>query len=144
MSHLGYAILWAAQAHKDQKDKLGKPYILHSIAVMSQMQTDDEKIVAVLHDVFEDTDAEIDLMTRFNKDVQSALMTITKKKAENYTDYIHRVKSNKIATKVKIADLRDNLDPSRLIALDTAVRNRLINKYKKALDILSEGTTDDQ
>jgi len=112
------AILIAVGAHFDQKDKAGEPYILHPLRVMIKydLLKEEEKIVAVLHDVLEDTVVTaLDLVKGgFSSVVMDALCCITRNKGEDYSVYLRRVKSNDIAKRVKVADLLDNLNPVRL------------------------------
>jgi hypothetical protein len=120
---LALAITLANQAHAGQLDKAGKPYISHPLTVMSQMNTPESKIVAVLHDAIEDSDLTI--------------AAITKRDGEPYEDYILRVKSNAIARKVKIADVTHNMDISR-IANPTEKDFQRLEKYKKVLSELQQ------
>ncbi len=110
------ALKIATEAHKGQKDKGGQDYILHPIAVASYMDTDNEKTVAYLHDVLEDTIFTLDDLKKygFPIEVLSALTVLTKDKTISYQKYIENVNKNKIAKKVKVADLLHNLDISRI------------------------------
>lgn len=110
------AIKVAKTAHKDQLDKGGHDYIEHPLRVMESMKTEDEKIVAVLHDVVEDTFITIrDLVVMgFSDIVITSVRYMTRLEGQTWKSYIEGVMSNKIATRVKIADLRDNLDLTRL------------------------------
>ena len=114
--HLGRAIELAKQHHKGQTDKVGKPYINHPLRVMNQMKSEDEKIVAVLHDIVEDTDISLnDLRNEgFSEEVVSAVECLTKQDGENYDSYIERISFNPLAVKIKLADLEDNRDLTRL------------------------------
>jgi len=136
---LEHAIEIAVEAHKGQIDKGGSPYILHPLRVMMSVDGESEKIVAVLHDVVEDSDWTVDalLAEGFSVEVIEALKTVTKESEdEDYDLFIQRAMQNPIARKVKIADLRDNLDVTRISEItDTDVKR--INKYKKALKLLS-------
>jgi (p)ppGpp synthase/HD superfamily hydrolase len=129
------AIILAMNAHMNQKDKGGKPYILHPLRVMLSLKnpTETEQIVAVLHDIFEDSDftgEDVELL--FLPEVYEAVMALTRREGEIYRDYILRVKENPIARKVKIADLRDNLDPVRSDNIPDSLRRR----YRSALRVL--------
>lgn len=138
MNMLAVAIITATTYHVEQVDKLGKPYIDHPLRVMMAVQSLDEKIVAVLHDTIEDTELTYDNLRNlgFPEYIIEAIDCITKrdkgKMPETNYDYIERVKTNKIATAVKLADLADNRSPSRLIGLDEKTQQRLIEKYDKA------------
>lgn len=124
------AIEIAVKVHTGKIDLGGDRYIFHPIRVMMKMRTIDEKVVAVLHDVFEDSN--IDLYSfDFPNHIIKAIEAITKNKGEVYTDYIKRVSQNNIAKKVKIADLEDNMDVTRLSYLTEKDHKRL-SKYQKA------------
>ena len=133
------AIEIAVEAHKGQIDKGGSPYILHPLRVMGNVDGESEKIVAVLHDVVEDSDWTVDalLAEGFSVEVIEALKTVTKESEdEDYDLFIQRAMQNPTGRKVKVADLRDNLDVTRISEItDTDVKR--INKYKKALKLLS-------
>jgi (p)ppGpp synthase/HD superfamily hydrolase len=137
MSSLEKAISIAAQAHEGQSDKAGAPYILHPLRVMMKMTTEAERIAAVLHDVIEDTDWTIERLRLegFHKEILDALDCLTKEDGEEYGEFIERVNPNPLAVKVKMADLEDNLDATRLKTLTEADTKRL-EKYKQALLIL--------
>ena len=133
------AIEIAVEAHKGQKDKGGSPYILHPLRVMMSVDLELEKIVAVLHDVVEDSNWTFEalLAERFSIEVIEALKSVTKNSDnEDYDSFIQRAMENPIGRKVKIADLRDNLDVTRIAELGEKDLQR-INKYKKALKILT-------
>lgn len=132
------AISIAAIAHRGQKDLGGKPYILHPLRVMGQMDTEEEMIAAVLHDIVEDTPWTIEGLRRANVPVfaVNAIDSLTRRKdqGEVYVEYINRIaRGNLIARKVKIADLRDNLDLNRLDPADIHKYKSLIKREKKAL-----------
>ena len=133
------AIEIAVEAHKGQVDKGGSPYILHPLRVMMSVNGGSEKIVAVLHDVVEDSNWTFEalLAKGFSIEVIEALKSVTKESEdEDYDLFIQRAMQNPIGRKVKIADLRDNLDVTRISDItDTDVKR--INKYKKALKILT-------
>ena len=132
------AIQIAVAAHAGIKDKGGKPYILHPIKVMMRVETEEEQIVAILHDVVEDTDWTFDALRNegFSETVIEALETVTKQSEdEDYEDFIKRSLRNDIGRKVKIADLLENLDVTRIGELSEKDIKR-INKYKKALQTL--------
>ena len=132
------AIQIAVEAHAGAKDKGGKPYILHPLNVMMRLETEEEQIVAILHDVVEDTDWTFESLSEegFSKIIIEALRTITKySQDEDYEEFIQRSLSNEIGRKVKIADLKENLDITRIGELDKKDIQR-INKYKRALEVL--------
>lgn len=136
--NLERAIEIAQEAHKGVKDKGGHDYINHPIRVMHAMSNDQEKIVAILHDVVEDSDWTFDRLKEegFEDSVIESLRCVTKySEEEDYQEFIKRAATNKIATKVKMADIEDNLDLSRLGTLTEKDLTR-IEKYKKALKYL--------
>ena len=138
--NLEKAIQIAVEAHAGTKDKGEKAYILHPISVMMRVETEEEKIVAILHDVVEDTDWTFDALRKegFSETIIEALETVTKySEEEDYGDFIQRSLKNDIGRKVKIADLRENLDVTRIGELTDKDLER-INKYKRALKTLTE------
>ena len=137
--NLERAIQIAVTAHSGAKDKGGKPYILHSINVMMRVEKEDEKIVAILHDVVEDTDWTFDALREegFSEIIIEALKSVTKhNENEDYEEFVKRSLDNDIGRIVKIADLKENLDISRIGDLNEKDILR-INKYKKALKVLN-------
>ena len=124
----------ATEAHKEQTDKAGKPYISHCQAVAAQLNTTEEKIVGWLHDVVEDTNITFSDLEKegIPEYLIEAIKAITKTSGESYKHYIKRVKENKIALSVKIADVRHNCDLSR-IANPTAKDYARLAKYQKVL-----------
>jgi (p)ppGpp synthase/HD superfamily hydrolase len=132
-NNLEESISLAANAHWGQKDKAGKPYILHPLRVMNQVLTETEKTVAVLHDVVEDTGYTIENLREtgnYSEEILEAVDCVTWRKHESYNEYIQRVKSNPIAIKVKVADLEDNMDIRRLHIIKEKDMKRL-NTYLK-------------
>lgn len=141
MSTLERAIAIACEAHKGQVDKGGQPYILHCLRVMMQMRTEEERIVAVLHDVLEDNEwafGEI-VHNSFSITILDALNSISRKANESYNDYIGRVSKNELARVVKIADLHDNMDIDRLPKPLTDRDWKRLEKYGRAINQLEEG-----
>lgn len=132
------AMIIAYNAHQNQFDKANIPYIYHPIHIAEQMDTELECIVALLHDVVEDTDITLnDLEKEFPKEVIDLLKILTHDKKIDYIEYIKKVKTNPIATKIKIADLKHNSEITRLENITTTDLKR-IEKYKKALEILDK------
>ena len=130
------AIATAAKAHEGQTDKVGKPYILHPLKVMLNVKGGiPEQCAAVLHDVIEDITAEALLELGFSKEVVDAVVLLTRSKDEDYMEYVKRLKANPIARAVKLADLADNMDMSR-IPNPTEKDFARLEKYKKAKSIL--------
>ncbi len=132
------AMIIAYNAHNGQADKAGVPYIYHPIHVAEQMTTETECIVALLHDVVEDTEVTFkQLETFFSGEVIEILKVLTRNENADYYEYIKKIKKNPIARKVKIADLNHNLDITRLNEIKEEDMKR-IEKYKKAMKILKE------
>jgi len=141
MSNLDTAILMAVKAHKDQKDKSGEPYILHPIRVMMKMKTEEEKIAAILHDTIEDSDLSVGDLQKagFSNDIIEAVKLLTRDEAIPYDDYITGIETNKLALKIKIADLEDNMNILRLNAIDDKAVKRItkyFNNYNKLIKLL--------
>ena len=136
--YLDRAIELAKQHHEGQTDKAGKPYIEHPLRVMNQVESEEEKIVAVLHDIVEDTDISLDDLRSegFSEEVVSAVECLTKQDGENYDSYIERISFNPLAVKIKLADLEDNSDLTRLPEVTDKDLER-IEKYDKALEKLT-------
>lgn len=134
MSTVEKAIAIAVRAHAGQRDKAGRPYILHPLRVMHGCASDDERIVAILHDVLEDTEVtEADpRQAGFGDEVIGALLCLTKTEGENYGDFIGRVMPNPLARRVKTLDLLDNMDCSRLASFDDKDAARM-RRYVAAL-----------
>jgi (p)ppGpp synthase/HD superfamily hydrolase len=130
------AILLAAGWHDGQVDKAGRPYILHPLRVMLAMPDSKHMIAAVLHDVLEDCDVNPALVrTRFGGEIRDAVGALTREDGEPYGTFIERCGANSIARTVKLADLADNLDLSRLETITDADRSRQ-SRYVKARDRL--------
>ena len=125
------------EAHKDQIDKSGLPYVFHPFHLAEQMTDEDCVIVALLHDVMEDTDYTSDDLRNmgFSEDVLTALTLMTHKDNTPYLEYVARLKGNRIARMVKLADLRHNSDLSRLETITEKDLKR-VEKYKKAIALL--------
>jgi len=133
MPTLEDAIALAVAAHKGQKDKVGLPYILHPLRVMFRCGDDVERVVAVLHDVVEDTTTTLDELRKqgYAKEIVDAVDAITQRGGESKEDYMQRLVRNSIARRVKLADLEDNMDLRRLPEITERDRARL-NRYIKA------------
>ena len=128
----------AKKAHLGQVDKAGEDYIKHPEKVASFVKTDEEKAVAYLHDVIEDTELTLEDLNKydFSKEVLEAVDIITKKRGEDYQSYLNSVKKNKLARAVKLADLRHNSDLTRLAKVTEKDIKRK-EKYQKAIDFLN-------
>lgn len=128
------------KAHKGQKDKAGRMYIFHPFKVALTSKGYKTKIVALLHDVVEDSNITIqDLSKHFDKDIILAVDCITKKKGQDYQEYLNIIKDNELARKVKIADLIHNSDLSRLKIITEKDYKRK-EKYQKAIQFLNLAT----
>jgi len=136
------AVKMARKAHLGQVDKIGLPYILHPIAVMNDpsLTTEIEKMVAVLHDVVEDTEYEVEDLVSYGVEVQRAVQALTHKKGDSYAKYLEQVARNNLALKVKLADIRHNTSSARMKNLPPPVRERLTKKYTRALQVLQQYT----
>lgn len=138
---LGRAIAIAASVHETQKDMGGNAYILHPIRLMMRLRTDDQELmqIAILHDSIEDSDGDvtIDSLCKegFSERVLAALRRLTHNKNEPYEDYIKNITTNKDAVRVKLEDLRDNSDITRLKGLREKDFTRMV-KYHKAYHFL--------
>jgi (p)ppGpp synthase/HD superfamily hydrolase len=132
MSSLAIAIGVAVEAHKDQLDKSGQPYILHPLRVMFRCEGETARTVAILHDVIEDTTVTVDDLRNlgFSDEVLAALDCVTKREGESYADFVERTAANPIARQVKLADLEDNMDLRRLPSADLSDRAvERLNRY---------------
>ncbi|KEH89728.1 hypothetical protein Z967_06570 [Clostridium novyi A str. 4540] len=136
---LELAIKLASINHFGQKDKSNKPYILHLLYVMNNIDDLNAKIVGVLHDILEDTDiTRNDLFNYgFSEEIVIAVEILTKPKHQKYMDYIENIKRNNIARKVKLIDLKHNMDLTRLFEISDKDLKRNI-KYFEAYKRLSK------
>ncbi|MBQ1517218.1 MAG: GTP pyrophosphokinase [Clostridia bacterium] len=126
------------EAHKEQTDKNGMPYVFHPFHLAEQMDDEYTTCIALLHDVVEDTDTTLEqLSLLFPKEIINAVALLTHDDAVPYLDYVKAIKKDPLALKVKLADLKHNSDITRLDTIDEKALNRL-EKYKKALMILQE------
>jgi len=137
MATLERAIAISAAAHAGQVDKGGEPYILHPLRVMLRMQSTPEKIVAVLHDVVEDSDVTLETLGAegFSQEVLAAVDALTKRKGESRSEAARRAKKDRIALAVKLADNAENMDLSRIAAPTERDYVRL-EEYKVIREIL--------
>ena len=134
------AVALAEQQHAGQVDKAGRPYIEHPMRVMGAMRTDEARIVAVLHDVIEDGDVTLAQLADegFPRHLLDALDAVTRRDGETYDAFVARAALDPIGREVKIADLRDNADLSRIAAPTEKDRART-EKYRRALAQLEGG-----
>ena len=126
-------------AHKEQLDKSGMPYVFHPFHLAEQMTTEETTIVALLHDLVEDTDYTIGDLTDmgFDEVVTDAIALMTHAEDVDYMDYVRAIKDNPVAKAVKLADLRHNSDLSRLDVVDEKALQRR-EKYLRAIALLKE------
>lgn len=140
------ALLIGVTTHSGQTDKGGLPYILHPIRVAAAVHTFPQKAAAFLHDSVEDGNITFDYLRQqgIPPDVVEAVDCLTRRiydegkiteRKEHYFDMIRRIRPNEIARAVKIADLYDNLDPKRMVALSEEEVGR-VKRYHRALRIL--------
>jgi GTP diphosphokinase / guanosine-3',5'-bis(diphosphate) 3'-diphosphatase len=128
----------ANRAHEGQKDLAGEPYIGHIYQVVAGVESEDAKTVAYLHDIVEDTHYTLDeLRNYFPTHIVDAVDHLTRREGESYADFIRRVKQNKLATEVKVADLEHNM-LIRRIPTPTAKDYQRVEKYYKARQELLE------
>lgn len=124
----------ARKAHAGQVDKSGRPYIGHIERVANRVASDEAKCVAWLHDVLEDTDVlpEADLRRIFGEEIADGVLSVTHRENESYEDFVRRASVNRLGREVKVADLIDNSNLSRLeeVTLNDVCRQR---KYNDAL-----------
>jgi (p)ppGpp synthase/HD superfamily hydrolase len=137
MATLERALVIAAQAHQGTTDKGGAPYILHPLRLMHQMTTTDEQIVALLHDVVEDSPWTFDALRAegFSEEVVSAVDGLTRREGETYEDFIARGVTNPLARRVKLADIEDNMDLRRLGDIGEKDLERL-QRYQRARRVI--------
>lgn len=137
MSTLERAIAIAAEAHAGQVDKAGAPYILHVLRVMLRVETAEERIAAVLHDVVEDCGLTLDQLREdgFPEAAIEGVAAVTRREGESYEDFVLRAKAHPVGRRVKLADLADNSDVSRLAEITARDQARL-EKYRRAMSVL--------
>ena len=140
MNQLEKAIAIALRVHAGQTDRYGRPYILHPLHVMMEMDSETEMTAAVLHDVIEDSETTLEDLRNegFSADVLEAVRLMTHDKGEtSYEAYVRELKPNRIARKIKLADLRHNMDIRRMDRVQEKDMARL-EKYRAAWEILTE------
>ena len=138
MSTLERAIALAAIAHEGQIDKVGAPYILHVLRVMLRLTTPEERMAAALHDVVEDCGWTLDRLRAegFPEEVIAGIDAVTRRDSESYEEFVLRAKAHPIGRRVKLADLDDNSDVTRLSEITERDQARL-DKYRRAIDMLA-------
>jgi (p)ppGpp synthase/HD superfamily hydrolase len=140
---LARAIEIATEAHHAQKDRYGVPYILHPLRVMQRLTTPIQKTVGILHDVVEDTSWTFKQLSRegFPEIIIEALRSVTKREGEEYDEFVKRSAANPLGRAVKIADLEDNMDLTRLPEVSEKDISRL-QKYHNAWRALTGSRSD--
>ena len=139
MSLLERAIEIALESHHGQTDRYGSPYILHPLLVMMHMDNDNEMMAAVLHDVLEDSNLTLEFLRDqgFPAEVLEAVRLLTHDaETFSYSEYVRRLKLNPIAAKVKLADLKHNMDIRRMDHVEEKDAIRL-EKYRRAWETLA-------
>ena len=116
MSTIERAIQIAATAHQGQVDKAGEPYVLHPLRIMLTLEGEEERIVAVLHDVVEDSEWTLESLRNegFSENVLDAIDSVTRREGESYEAFVARSAEHPIGRRAKLADLADNADLSRI------------------------------
>ena len=134
------AVAIVAQAHEGQTDKAGSVYLLHPLRLMLLAQSDKERIVAVFHDVVEDSEWTWEGLRAegFSEAVLAAVDSVTRRDGETYEDLVRRAGENPIGRRVKLADLRDNCDLGRISNPSEKDLAR-VAKYRRAISWLKQG-----
>jgi (p)ppGpp synthase/HD superfamily hydrolase len=135
---LDKAILIAAQAHLGQTDRVGAPYILHPLRMMMRFESETDRIVAVLHDVVEDSpEWTVDRLRQsgFTEEIVQAVDHLTRRQEETYEGFVKRSGQNALARRVKLADLEDNMDLKRLNSLTEKDQARLARYHRAWLEL---------
>lgn len=127
------AIALAVEAHRGQRDRAGAPYVLHPLRMMFRVETDTEKVTALLHDVVEDTEWTLEGLRErgFPEEVVEAVDRLTRREGEEYDAFVQRAAAHPVARRVKIADLEDNMDIRRTGRVDHGDVERL-DRYLRA------------
>lgn len=141
MSTLERAIAVAAKAHEGQRDKGGAAYILHPLRVMLRVDTTEQRIVAVLHDVLEDSAMTLADLARegFPLKILAAVEALSRRPDESYEAFVARLADDPLAKAVKLADIEDNSDLSR-IAMPGPEDLARLERYRRAADFLQACT----
>ena len=136
---LDKAALICITKHQGQRDKAGAAYFQHPMRVAMNCEKDEEKIVALLHDIIEDTDVTSEWLKEqgFPDEIVEAILSVTRNPGEDYQEFVARAKKNSIGRIVKIHDLEDNLNVLRLNVITPEMAERL-SKYLKALEYLKK------
>ena len=132
--NLHKAITIACEAHQGQSSINGEPYILHPLRLLIKAKSNEEKIIAILHDVIEKTNISLlDLKNKgFDQNIISSIDSLSRRRSESYIEYIERLMQNKISVKIKLLDLADNIK-IHSENNDNGIYDAKINQYKNAL-----------
>lgn len=131
------ALKLSFNAHKNQVDKTGAPYVFHPFHLAEQMTDEISTVCALLHDVVEDTEYTLEDIQKmgFPQEVIDVLKLLTHEESVPYMEYVEKIKENSIAKQVKLADLKHNSDLTRLDVIDKNALQR-VKKYKQAIELL--------
>lgn len=132
--YLHKAIKIACEAHQGQSSINGEPYILHPLRLLIKAKSNEERIIAILHDVIEKTNISLaDLKNKgFDQNIISSIDSLSRRRSESYIEYIERLMQNKISVKIKLLDLADNIK-IHSENNDNGIYDAKINQYKNAL-----------
>tara|TARA_B100001248_G_scaffold24004_1_gene15765 strand:- start:1861 stop:2286 length:426 start_codon:yes stop_codon:yes gene_type:complete len=132
--YLHKAIIIACEAHQGQSSINGEPYILHPLRLLIKAKSNEERIIAILHDVVEKTNISLaDLKNKgFDQNIISSIDSLSRRRGESYVDYIGRLMQNRISVKIKLLDLADNIK-MHSENNDNGIYDVKINQYKNAL-----------
>ena len=132
--YLHKAIIIACEAHQGQSSINGEPYILHPLRLLIKAKSNEERIIAILHDVIEKTNISLaDLKNKgFDQNIISSIDSLSRRGGESYVDYIGRLMQNRISVKIKLLDLADNIK-MHSENNDNGIYDVKINQYKNAL-----------
>jgi len=132
--YLHRAIKIACEAHQGQSSINGEPYILHPLRLLIKAKSNEERIIAILHDVIEKTNISLlDLKNKgFDQNIISSIDSLSRRRSESYIEYIERLMQNKISVKIKLLDLADNIK-MHSENNDNGIYDVKINQYKNAL-----------
>tara|TARA_B100000925_G_C21827571_1_gene395687 strand:- start:149 stop:574 length:426 start_codon:yes stop_codon:yes gene_type:complete len=132
--YLHKAITIACNAHQGQSSINGEPYILHPLRLLIKAKSNEEKIIAALHDVIEKSSISLaDLKNQgFDQNIIGSIDSLSRRRSESYVDYIARLMKNNISVKIKLLDLADNIK-IHSENNDNGIYDAKINQYKNAL-----------
>ena len=128
------AITIACEAHQGQSSINGEPYILHPLRLLIKAKSNEERIIAILHDVIEKSNISLAALKNkgFDQNIISCIDSLSRRRSESYIEYIERLMQNKISVKIKLLDLADNIK-IHSENNDNGIYDVKINQYKNAL-----------